>query len=87
MDETIVVDRVSGADAFFHVLAAPWKLLFATTPSRQIAGGWLAFLYSAALICGITFAVSLLVADIGCLLNIQPVIQGLLMVSLGTCIP
>jgi hypothetical protein len=70
IDDSIVVEKASVCDSFFHVIAAPWKLLFATTPSRQIASGWLAFIYAAALICGITFFLSLLVADIGCFLNL-----------------
>lgn len=81
------MEKVSACDAFFHVIAAPWKLLFATTPSRSVGDGWVAFFYSGAMICGITFALSLLLADIGCFLDIKPVVQGLVLVSIGTSIP
>ncbi len=34
LNQNIVDDKVSGGEAFFHVIALPWKMLFATTPSR-----------------------------------------------------
>jgi hypothetical protein len=34
LNQNIVDEKVSGGEAFFHVIALPWKMLFATTPSR-----------------------------------------------------
>jgi hypothetical protein len=68
------VDRASACETLFHVIATPWKLLFATTPSRSVADGWVAFVYSALLICGITFAAALLITDVGCFYNVKPVV-------------
>lgn len=68
------VERASPCQTAFHVVATPWKVLFASTPSRSVADGWVAFVYSALLICGITFAAALLIADIGCFYNVKPVV-------------
>ena len=68
------VDRATACETLFHVIATPWKILFATTPSRSVADGWVAFVYSALLICGITFAAALVITDVGCFYNVKPVV-------------
>lgn len=57
---------LSLAKAFWKLLIAPWRLLFAFVPPYQIAHGWIAFLFSLAFIAGIAYAVTKLTDLISC---------------------
>jgi hypothetical protein len=50
-------------------------------------GGWAAFATATVMICVVTFAASLILVTVGCLYNIQPALQGLLIFSAGLAVP
>jgi hypothetical protein len=50
-------------------------------------GGWAAFMTATVMICCVTFAASLILVTVGCLYNIQPALQGLLIFSAGLAVP
>ena len=68
--------------AFWKLLIAPWKLLFAFVPPYQIAHGWIAFLFSLAFIAGIAYVVTKLTDLISCVTGLYLYIH----VSLRTSI-
>lgn len=61
--------------AFWKLLIAPWKLLFAFVPPYQIAHGWIAFVFSLAFIAGVAYVVTKLTDLISC-------VTGLLMLEI-----
>ena len=52
-----VVDDVTCGESVYHLLAVPWRVLFAVIPPRHIWGGWAAFLTALTLIGIVTFCV------------------------------
>jgi Ca2+/Na+ antiporter len=80
-------EKPSCYETFVHVISAPWKVLAATLPPKQVLGGWMRFFLATAMICGLTFVVMMFLATAGCLFNINPVMQGFILVALGSALP
>ncbi|KAL1550253.1 magnesium/proton exchanger-like [Salvia divinorum] len=78
---------LSLAKAFWKLLIAPWRLLFAFVPPYQIAHGWIAFLFSLAFIAGIAYVVTKLTDLISCVTGIHPYIIALTALAAGTSWP
>jgi Ca2+/Na+ antiporter len=74
-------------DWFFHIVALPWKLLFAAVPSPVFFGGWLAFFVAIGLIGALTAVISDLAEMFGCLLDVPDIVTALTFVALGTSMP
>ena len=74
-------------DIFLHVLAFPFKVLFALVPPPSYAGGWLTFIIALGLIGLLTAIVGDLAAIFGCLVGLKDSITAITLVALGTSLP
>ncbi|KAH6755498.1 magnesium/proton exchanger [Perilla frutescens var. hirtella] len=73
--------------AFWQLLIAPWRLMFAFVPPYQIAHGWVAFIFSLAFIAGIAYVVTKLTDLISCVTGINAYIIALTALAAGTSWP
>ncbi|XP_071720585.1 magnesium/proton exchanger, partial [Rutidosis leptorrhynchoides] len=71
----------------WHVLVAPWRLLFAFVPPYQIAHGWIAFICSLCFISGIAYIVTLLTDLISCVTGINGYVIAFTALASGTSWP
>ncbi|XP_042053104.1 magnesium/proton exchanger-like isoform X2 [Salvia splendens] len=78
---------LSLAKAFWKLLIAPWRFLFAFVPPYQIAHGWIAFLFSLAFIAGIAYVVTKLTDLLSCVTGIHPYTIALTALAAGTSWP
>jgi len=74
-------------DVICHVIALPWKLLFATIPPPDFLGGWLCFVFSLIYIGFVTAIVGDMAASLGCVLSMPDEITAITLVALGTSLP
>nr|XP_043611129.1 magnesium/proton exchanger [Erigeron canadensis] len=72
---------------FWHVLVAPWRLLFAFVPPYQIAHGWIAFICSLCFISGIAYIVTMLTDLISCVTGINGYVIAFTALASGTSWP
>jgi Ca2+/Na+ antiporter len=79
--------EASPKDWFMHVLALPWKLLFAFVPSPGFFGGWLAFVVAISFIGLLTAVLSDLAEMFGCVLDVPDIVTATTFVALGTSVP
>ncbi|PIN08756.1 Ca2+/Na+ exchanger NCX1 [Handroanthus impetiginosus] len=75
------------AKAFWQLLLAPWRLLFAFVPPYQIAHGWIAFIFSLIFISGIAYIVTKLTDLISCVTGINPYVIAFTALAAGTSWP
>jgi solute carrier family 8 (sodium/calcium exchanger) len=68
-------------------MSLPWKLLFAFIPPRKWGGGWLSFMLTFLMIGFLSMILLSVITSMGCVFNIMPCIQTILMVSIGTSLP
>lgn len=74
-------------DYTMHIVALPWKLLFAFVPPVDYCGGWACFFGALAMIACITALVGDMANLVGCCMNIKPEITAITFVALGTSLP
>jgi len=74
-------------DYFMHIVALPWKLLFACVPPVDYCGGWACFFGALLMIAVVTAIVGDMANLVGCCLKIQPEITAITFVALGTSLP
>uniref|UniRef100_A0A7S4LQM0 Calx-beta domain-containing protein n=1 Tax=Oxyrrhis marina TaxID=2969 RepID=A0A7S4LQM0_OXYMA len=74
-------------DVICHIIALPWKLLFATIPPPDFLGGWLCFVFSLIYIGFVTAIVGDMAASLGCVLSMPDEITAITLVALGTSLP
>mmetsp|Transcript_75506 Transcript_75506/g.179346 ORF Transcript_75506/g.179346 Transcript_75506/m.179346 type:complete len:825 (+) Transcript_75506:75-2549(+) len=70
-----------------HILALPWKVLFALIPPTEFADGWACFYAALIGIALVTAAISDLANLLGCVLELEPQITAITIVALGTSLP
>ncbi|CAK9136248.1 unnamed protein product [Ilex paraguariensis] len=73
--------------AFWELLLAPWRLLFAFVPPYQIAHGWIAFVCSLLFISGIAYIVTMLTDLISCVTGINSYVIAFSALASGTSWP
>ncbi|KAL3849751.1 hypothetical protein ACJIZ3_011633 [Penstemon smallii] len=73
--------------AFWKLLLAPWRLLFAFVPPYQIAHGWIAFIFSLVFISGIAYIVTMLTDLISCVTGINAYVIAFTALAAGTSWP
>ncbi|KAI3829582.1 hypothetical protein L1987_03708 [Smallanthus sonchifolius] len=71
----------------WHILVAPWRLLFAFVPPYQIAHGWIAFICSLIFISGIAYIVTKLSDLISCVTGINSYVIAFTALASGTSWP
>lgn len=79
--------EASKVDMFFHIMALPWKLFFATVPPTEFGGGWWCFCWALAYIGLVTAAIGDLATLFGCALGMPPQVTAITFVALGTSLP
>ncbi|PIN07211.1 Ca2+/Na+ exchanger NCX1 [Handroanthus impetiginosus] len=73
--------------AFWELLLAPWRILFAFVPPYQIAHGWIAFICSLIFISGIAYIVTKLTDLISCVTGINAYVIAFTALAAGTSWP
>lgn len=74
-------------DYTMHIVAVPWKLLFAFVPPTDYCGGWVCF-GSSLIAIGVTTAViGDLAMLLGCTMNCPDELTAITFVALGTSVP
>jgi solute carrier family 8 (sodium/calcium exchanger) len=81
------VESITHADAFWHFLSIPWKLLFACVPPRRYWGGYPAFIISLVMMGLLTFFIIEIVEAGGCLMDMRACVQAFCLISIGTSLP
>ncbi|MFS7901677.1 putative sodium/calcium exchanger membrane region [Helianthus anomalus] len=71
----------------WHMLVAPWRLLFAFVPPCEIAHGWIAFICSLMFISGIAYIVTRLSDLISCVTGINAYVIAFTALASGTSWP
>merc|ERR1711988_1806831 len=74
-------------DWVMHIVAVPWKLLFAVIPPTDYCGGWLCFCVALAMIGVVTMFIGDLAGLVGCTLGVLDSITAITFVALGTSLP
>jgi len=74
-------------DYFMHIIAIPWKLLFAFVPPVDYCGGWACFFGALVMIAVVTGLVSDMANLVGCCFDILPETAAITFVALGTSLP
>eukprot|EP00747_Dinoflagellata_sp_TGD_P144356 gnl/TRDRNA2_/TRDRNA2_176482_c0_seq7.p1 gnl/TRDRNA2_/TRDRNA2_176482_c0~~gnl/TRDRNA2_/TRDRNA2_176482_c0_seq7.p1 ORF type:complete len:335 (+),score=23.55 gnl/TRDRNA2_/TRDRNA2_176482_c0_seq7:36-1040(+) len=77
----------SKLDWFMHILTVPWKLLFATIPPTDFAGGWACFCCSLFMVGVVTAFINDMASLLGCVLGLPSIITAITFVALGTSLP
>ena len=83
----MVVEEVSGYDAFCHFCSIFWKVAFATVPPPSYWGGKACFIVALCYIGVVTAVVGAFAELLGCLLGIDDSITAITLVALGTSLP
>lgn len=86
-EDDLIVEYVSGGEAFMHFCSLFWKFLFATVPPSSIWGGKLAFIIALTYIGIVTAVVGEFATILGCVLGIDDSITAITLVALGTSLP
>ncbi|XP_015891986.2 magnesium/proton exchanger isoform X1 [Ziziphus jujuba] len=71
----------------WHLLLAPWRLLFAFVPPYRIAHGWIAFICSLLFISSIAYIVTKITDLISCVTGINPYVIAFTALASGTSWP
>ena len=74
-------------DYILHVLSFGWKVLFAVIPPVGLCGGWVTFFASLTAIGLLTAIVGDVATVFGCLVNLNPSLNAITFVALGTSLP
>lgn len=74
-------------DWAMHLIALPWKLLFALVPPTDYCGGWLCFFCALAMIGVVTIVIGDMASLLGCVMCIPDDITAITFVALGTSLP
>jgi solute carrier family 8 (sodium/calcium exchanger) len=77
----------SAFDYFMHIIAIPWKLLFAFVPPPDYCGGWACFTGALVMIAVVTAIVGDAANLVGCCFDILPETAAITFVALGTSLP
>merc|ERR1719199_678443 len=74
-------------DTVSHLMALPWKVVFAFIPPTYWASGWVCFVIALVFIGVVTAVIGDLAGLLGCVLGIQDSITAITFVALGTSLP
>jgi len=75
------------SDWVAHIIALPWKVLFACVPPTAFAGGWMCFFCALVMIGLVTMVIGDLAELFGCCLGIRPELTAITFVACGTSLP
>mmetsp|Transcript_107442 Transcript_107442/g.310550 ORF Transcript_107442/g.310550 Transcript_107442/m.310550 type:complete len:844 (+) Transcript_107442:98-2629(+) len=74
-------------DWIVHIIALPWKLVFALIPPTDYCGGWVCFFCSLIAIGIVTMLINDVASLLGCVMCIPDEITAITLVALGTSLP
>lgn len=86
-EDNLILDEVSGSEAFGHFLTIFWKFIFAIVPPARYGGGVPAFVVGISFIGGVTAIVGEVASLLGCVLGIKDSVTAITFVALGTSLP
>ena len=86
-EDNLIVEEISGYEAFSHFLTIGWKFLFATIPPPSYWGGKACFVVALLYIGAITAVIGEFATVMGCVLGIKPSVTAITFVALGTSLP
>jgi len=79
--------KASNTEMIMHIVAMPWKLLFAVVPPVDFLQGWICFVISLVMIGCVTAVIGDLAMLLGCSLGICDSVTAITFVALGTSLP
>jgi hypothetical protein len=79
--------EASASEWTVHVIALPWKVLFALVPPPMYCDGWLCFCVALTMIGLVTALIGDLAEMLGCILGLDPGITAITIVAVGTSLP
>mmetsp|Transcript_8082 Transcript_8082/g.18916 ORF Transcript_8082/g.18916 Transcript_8082/m.18916 type:complete len:867 (+) Transcript_8082:186-2786(+) len=74
-------------DYVMHVIALPWKVLFALIPPSDYCDGWLCFCMALVMIGAVTALIGDLAGLLGCTMDLPDAVTAITFVALGTSLP
>jgi len=74
-------------DYILHFFSLGWKVVFATVPPTNIAGGWVTFCVALLYIAIMTMCVGDIAALFGCVVGLSKPVTAITFVALGTSLP
>lgn len=74
-------------DWISHILAMPWKFVFALIPPPDYADGWVCFFVALVFIGGVTAIIGDMASLLGCTMDVPDAITAITFVALGTSLP
>jgi len=80
-------ETATAGDWFGHILALPFKILFATIPPPHIMGGKACFIVALAYIGLVTAFIGDIAGLFGCVLDLDDSVTAITFVALGTSLP
>jgi len=70
-----------------HIVAVPWKVLFACVPPTEFCGGWLCFFSALIMIGMVTIVIGDAAELLGCVLGVPAGVTAITLVAVGTSVP
>jgi len=86
-EDDLIVEGVSGFEAFMHFATMGWKVLFSCIPPVKMHGGWPAFFVAITFIGLITAVVAEAATILGCNMNLKESVTAITLVAIGTSLP
>jgi len=86
-EEMTSVVPPSKVDLFAHIIALPWKVLFAFVPPTDYCGGWACFICALIMIGLVTMIIGDMASLLGCCLCLPDEVTAITFVALGTSLP
>lgn len=81
------LQTASAIDWTIHIIALPWKVLFACVPPMMYCGGWGCFIVALIFIGGVTALIGDLAGLLGCVMGLNSGITAITIVAVGTSLP
>jgi len=81
------VQEATAGEWTLHIIALPWKVLFALVPPPAYCNGWLCFCVALAMIGLLTGFIGDLAGLLGCVLGLKPGVTAITIVAIGTSLP
>ena len=86
-EDNLILEEVSGFEAFNHFCTIGWKVIFAIVPPPNYGGGLPAFVIALCFIGLVTAIVGEVASILGCVVGLKDSVTAITFVALGTSLP